>query len=109
MWLISVALIAITWAVIFFRFRLSRLYVLAERIGGPKGCPILGHVHLFLRKEFLSAMMEMDAMYYGIARFWLGHKLVVGINDPDLYEVKNQFASEPCVFSSVCNFAGCLE
>lgn len=97
MWLISLALVAITLVVIFFRFRLSRLYVLAEKIGGPKGCPILGHVHLFLRKEFLSAMMEMDAMYYGIARFWLGHKLVVGINDPDMYEVKHEPHKRMCL------------
>lgn len=89
-WLIiTLSLVSITWLALFVRRRLSRLYVLAEKIGGPAGCPVLGHAHLFLRKEFLVAMIEMDALYSGIARFWFGHKLVVGINHPDLYEVGN--------------------
>nr|XP_014101708.1 cytochrome P450 4g15 [Bactrocera oleae] len=72
-------------------WRLSRrhLYKLADRLPGPKGLPIVGHLLDVFgpASSVFKTVIRKSAEFENIARMWIGPQLVVFIYDPRDVEI----------------------
>ncbi|XP_004529526.1 cytochrome P450 4g15 [Ceratitis capitata] len=72
-------------------WRLSRrhLYQLADRLPGPKGLPIIGHLLDFFgpASSVFKTVIRKSAEFENIAKMWIGPQLVIFIYDPRDVEI----------------------
>ncbi|XP_037805681.1 cytochrome P450 4g15 [Lucilia sericata] len=75
----------------FLYWRLSRrhLYELADKLPGPKGLPIVGHLFDVLgpASSVFKTVIRKSAEFPHVAKMWIGPKLVIFIYDPRDVEI----------------------
>ncbi|XP_068154560.1 cytochrome P450 4g15 [Drosophila tropicalis] len=69
---------------IYWRLSRAHLYRLADRLPGPRGLPIVGHLFDVIgpASSVFRTVIRKSAPFEHIAKMWIGPKLVVFIYDP---------------------------
>lgn len=95
--LLFLAIIAV-FCLLQYKLNRRHLETCGEKIPGPKGFPLVGVLPKFLGKsneEILKIVLDIVDSYEGVARFWLGNKLVLLINNVNY--TKTVLNSEKCL------------
>lgn len=73
-----------------FRWRRRRLYELAAKLPGPRGLPLIGMAHKFIKTDFKTIFHTVTTITKGHASpagIWLGPEFVVFAETPEALQV----------------------
>lgn len=84
-----------------FLWSKRKFYVLAKKLPGPKGLPLIGEAHRLIganHRDIFKVFVNFTAGYESPAKVWLGPMLLVVVDSPET--IKTVLQSQNCINKS---------